>query len=412
MRAFGNNLRIALRALRVNKLRSLLTMLGIILGVASVIAMLAVGAGTQARIQEEIRSLGSNIMVLLNGAATSGGVRRGFGSRPLVTELDARAIQAEVPAVLVAAPSVRGNAQTIFANANWNTTVLGVTEEYFVARDWLAVTGRVLAREEVEAGRTLVLLGQTVAERLFPIGQDPVDQVIRINRVPFTVIGVLARKGQSMGGLDQDDVVIMPLRTAQVRVIGRNPANPRAVGSVAIKIRDGVDMAAAAEEIRELMRRRHGVQPGREDTFWLRNLSEVMQAREDASRAMTGLLAAVAAVSLLVGGIGIMNIMLVSVTERTREIGIRLAVGARGRDVLAQFLVEAVTLSVLGGLIGVVLGVAGAQLIGEIGGLRVELAPEPIIISIGSAAAVGVFFGFYPARRAARLPPVDALRYE
>ena len=405
------SLRIALRSLRVNKLRSGLTMLGIIIGVGAVITMVAVGAGATARVAEQIQSLGSNLIIVLSGSVTSSGIRLGTGSHQRITEDDAAAAAREVPAVQVAAPSVRGTAQVVFGNLNWATVIQGVTADYFEARDWPVVTGRALWPEDVDGATKVALLGQTTALNLFG-DDDPEGQIIRIKNVPFTVVGTLGRKGQSSWGQDQDDVILIPLSTAKRKVLGRNYANPRAVGAISIKVRPGEDMAEAEQQIRELLRQRHRLQPGQDDDFWLRNLSEVLQTQEESSRVMTYLLAAIASVSLLVGGIGIMNIMLVSVTERTREIGLRMAVGARGRDILGQFLIEAVTLSLIGGLIGIALGLGGAEALSYFAEWRTLVAPQAIMLAFGFAAAVGVFFGFYPARKAARLDPIEALRYE
>ncbi|MGH7308945.1 MAG: ABC transporter permease [Candidatus Rokuibacteriota bacterium] len=403
--------RIALRALRVNKLRSALTMLGIIFGVAAVIAMVSVGAGAQARVAEQIQSLGSNLIIVLPGSVSSGGLRLGHGTQPRITEDDAIAIAREVAAVQVAAPSSRGGAQVVFGNLNWSTTVQGVTADYFEARDWVIVTGRPLGPEDVDGSAKVALLGQTTAQNLFG-GADPLEQIIRIKKVPFTVVGVLDRKGQSSWGQDQDDVILIPLSTAKKKIHGVNQASPRAVGAISIKIRPDQDMPEAEEQIRALLRQRHRLQPFQDDDFWIRNLSEVLQTQEESSQVMTYLLAAIASVSLLVGGIGIMNIMLVSVTERTREIGLRMAVGARGRDILLQFLVEATTLSLIGGLIGVVLGLGTAGGISYLAEWRTLIAPEAIVLAFGFAAVIGIFFGFYPARKAARLDPIEALRYE
>jgi putative ABC transport system permease protein len=403
--------RIALRALRVNKLRSALTMLGIIIGVGAVIAMVSVGAGAQARVAEQIRSLGANLIIVLPGSVTTGGLRLGFGTQPRITEDDAIAIGREIPAVQVAAPSIRNWAQVVFGNLNWSTAVQGITADYFEARDWAVVAGRPLSQEDVEGSAKVALLGQSTAQNLF--GEtDPLDQIIRIKKVPFTVVGVLERKGQSSWGQDQDDLILIPMSTARKKVHGVNQANPRAVGAISVKIQPGEDMVAAEEQIRALLRQRHRLQSFQDDDFWLRNLSEVLQTQEESSQVMTYLLAAIASVSLLVGGIGIMNIMLVSVTERTREIGLRMAVGARGRDILVQFLVEATTLSLIGGLIGVAVGLAGSQGISYLAEWRTLVAPEAIALAFGFAAAVGIFFGFYPARKAARLDPIEALRYE
>jgi len=403
--------RIAIRALRVNKMRSALTMLGIVIGVGAVITMVAVGAGAQARVAEQIQSLGSNVIIIWPSSVNMGGVRLGAGAQATLSEDDAWAIQREIPLVDVAAPYVRGNVQVVYANLNWATAVLGVTPEYFPARDWDVIEGRLLTQEEVDAAAKVALIGQTVARNLFG-DDDPLGQVIRIKKVPFTVIGVLDRKGQTTWGQDQDDQILIPLSTAKTKVIGGNQAKGRAVGSVSIKIREASLMKAAEEEIRALLRQRHKLQPSQDDDFNVRNLSEVLESQEASSRVLTLLLAAIASVSLLVGGIGIMNIMLVSVTERTREIGLRMAVGARGRDILAQFLVEAVTLSLIGGGIGIGAGLLGSYAIAYFAEWRTVLQVESILVAFGFAAGVGIFFGFYPARKAAGLNPIDALRYE
>jgi putative ABC transport system permease protein len=403
--------RIALGALRVNKLRSALTMLGIIIGVGAVIAMIAVGAGAQARVAEQIQSLGSNLIVVLSGSVTSSGIRVGTGSQQTITEDDAYAIQREVGAVQVAAPSTRGTAQVVFGNLNWGTVIQGVTVEYFEARDWAVVNGRPFIQEEIDGATKVAIIGQTTALNLFG-DADPLGQIIRIKKVPFTVVGVLDRKGQNTWGQDQDDVVVIPISTAKKKVLGRSNSNPRAVGSISVKVRPDADMADAESQIRDLLRQRHKLQPFQDDDFWLRNLAEVLQTQEESSKVMTYLLAAIASISLLIGGIGIMNIMLVSVTERTREIGLRMAVGARGRDILTQFLVEAVTLSVIGGVIGIAIGLGGSEAINYYFGWRTLVSMEAIAMAFGFAATIGIFFGFYPARKAARLDPIDALRYE
>ncbi|HBH01052.1 MAG: multidrug ABC transporter substrate-binding protein [Candidatus Rokubacteria bacterium RBG_16_73_20] len=405
------SVRIALRSLRVNKLRTALTMLGIIIGVGAVIAMVAVGAGAQARVAEQIQSLGSNLIIVLSGSTTSGGIRLGHGTQLTITEDDAAAIAREVAAVQVAAPSMRGTAQVVYGNLNWSTVIQGVTVDYAEARDWPVVTGRGVSPEDVDGAVKVAVLGQTTAQNLFG-DAPPEGQIIRIKKVPFTVVGMLARKGQSSWGQDQDDIILIPLSTAKKKVLGASQANPRAVGAISIKIRTGEDMPEAEGQIRALLRQRHRLQPYQDDDFWLRNLSEVLQTQEESSRVMTYLLAAIASVSLLVGGIGIMNIMLVSVTERTREIGLRMAVGARRRDILAQFLVEAVTLSLIGGTIGIVLGVGGSEAISRFAEWRTLVPPEAVALAFGFAAAIGIFFGFYPARKAARLDPIEALRYE
>ncbi|MGH7349804.1 MAG: ABC transporter permease [Candidatus Rokuibacteriota bacterium] len=404
--------RIAVRALRVNKLRSALTMLGIVIGVGAVITMVAVGAGAQARVAEQIQSLGANIIVIWPGTVNMSGVRLGAGARATLSEDDAWAIQSEIPLVEVVAPYSRGgNVQVVASNLNWSTTVLGVTPEYLPARDWEVIAGRPLTQEEVDGASKVALVGQTVARNLFGDG-DPLGQVIRIKKVPFTVIGLMDRKGQTTWGQDQDDQILIPLSTAKTKVLGGNQAKGRSVGAITIKVREAALMKEAESEVRALLRQRHRTQPDQEDDFNLRNLSEVLESQEASSRVLTVLLAAIASVSLLVGGIGIMNIMLVSVTERTREIGLRMAVGARGKDILAQFLVEAVTLSLIGGAIGVGAGLLGSHAIAYFAEWRTLLQFDSILVAFGFSAAVGVFFGFYPARKAARLNPIDALRYE
>ena len=403
--------RIAVRALRVNKLRSALTMLGIVIGVGAVIAMVAVGSGAQARVAEQIQSLGANIIIIWPGTVNQGGVRLGAGAQATLSEDDAWAIQRDILLVQVVAPYVRGGAQVVYSNLNWATGILGVTPEYFAARDWEVISGRPLTQEEVDGASKVALVGQTVARNLFG-DEDPLGQVIRIKKVPFTVIGLMDRKGQNTWGQDQDDQILIPLSTAKSKVLGGHQAKGRAVGAITIKVREATLMKEAEQEIRALIRQRHRIQPFQDDDFNLRNLSEVLESQEAASRVLTTLLAAIASVSLLVGGIGIMNIMLVSVTERTREIGLRMAVGARGRDILTQFLVEAVTLSLIGGAIGVGFGLLASHAIAYFAEWRTLLQLDAILLAFGFSAAVGIFFGFYPARKAAALNPIDALRYE
>jgi len=404
-------LRVALKALRVNKLRSMLTMLGMIIGVAAVIAMLAIGGGAQERVREQLKNLGSNLMLILPGSTTASGVRLGSGAAQTLTEEDALAIALEIEGVVVAAPSVRGAGQVVAGNANWSTQFFGTNNDYLVARDWPLASGRSFEPTEISGAGKVALIGKTTAMQLFG-DADPVDQVIRVRKVPLTIIGVLERKGQNALGQDQDDIVLMPLATARNRVLGQTQGRQRRIGTISVKTADGVDMKGVEERIRELLRARMKVQPGGEEPFTIRNLTEILQAQEAASRVLTVLLGAVASVSLLVGGIGIMNIMLVSVTERTREIGLRMAVGARGRDILKQFLAEAVTLSMIGGALGIVLGVAASFAVGEFANWRTDITPQAITLAVGFAAGIGVFFGFYPARKASRLLPIEALRYE
>jgi putative ABC transport system permease protein len=342
---------------------------------------------------------------------TASGVRIGQGSQLTITEDDSAAIAREIEAVQVSAPSMRGSAQVVFGNLNWATTIQGITADYFEARDWVILSGRPIWPEDVDGATKVALLGQTTVLNLFG-DTDPIGQIVRIKKVPFTVVGTLDRKGQTSWGQDQDDIILMPISTAKQKVLGKSNSNPRAVQAISVKIRPGEDMQLAEVQLRELLRQRHRLQPYQDDDFNVRNLSEILQTQEASSQVMTYLLAAIASVSLLVGGIGIMNIMLVSVTERTREIGLRMAVGARGRDILGQFLIEAITLSLVGGLIGVAAGLGGAQALSYFAEWHTLVAPQAIALAFGFAAAVGVFFGFYPARKAARLDPIEALRYE
>ena len=403
--------RSAMRALSTNALRSLLTMLGIIIGVAAVITMIAIGTGAQQRVEEQIRALGSNLLLVMAGTVTQGGARLGAQTGLTLTEDDTKAIALEVPEVQAAAPSMRNTMQAVVGNVNWATTVQGSSADYLVVRDWPIADGRNFDVAEENGGAKVALIGQTVARELFG-DLDPIDQVIRVNRVPLTVIGVLDRKGQNSMGQDQDDIVVVPISTFRNRLQRSGGGRLKRVWSISVKVRDGQSMEAAEEGIRELLRQRHRRQPGADDDFTVRNLSETLAAQEESTRVMTLLLAAVAGVSLIVGGIGIMNIMLVSVTERTREIGLRMAVGARSRDILGQFLIEAVALSLVGGAIGIVLGAAATWAVGSFAGWQVVMSGQAVALAVGFAAGVGVFFGFYPARRAAALLPIQALRYE
>jgi ABC-type antimicrobial peptide transport system permease subunit len=404
-------LRSAWRALASNALRSMLTMLGIIIGVAAVITMIAVGAGATERVQEQMKGLGSNIMLVIPGSVTTGGVRLGAQASQGLTEEDALAIALEVPEVQVAAPSSRTTAQLVSGNTNWASTVYGTTNDYLEARDWPLASGRAFEASEIQGSAKVAIIGQTVARELFG-DMDPVDQTMRIKNVPVTVVGVLERKGQNSMGQDQDDTVLVPISTYRNRIQGGGGGRLKRVGSISVKVTEGQSMKVAEESIKELLRQRKRVQPGADDPFTVRNLTEILQAQEASSQIMTLLLSAVAGVSLIVGGIGIMNIMLVSVTERTREIGLRMAVGARGRDILTQFLIEAVTLSLIGGAIGVVLGAIATWAVGQFAGWQVSMTLNSIVLAAGFSALVGVFFGFYPARRASQLLPIQALRHE
>ncbi len=404
--------RSAWRALAANALRSVLTMLGIIIGVGAVIAMVAVGQGATDRVQEQMQALGSNIMLVVPGGVSQAGVRLGAQTRQRLTEEDALAIGLEIPEVQVAAPTSRATGQVVWGNSNWGTTVMGVNNDYLEARDWPLRSGRVFDTAELAGSAKVVWLGATVARELFG-DQDPVEQTVRLRGIPMTVVGVLSPKGQNSMGQDQDDVVMLPLGTLRNRVWGGDATSRlKRVGAISVKVREGQDMGAVEERIKELLRQRFKVQPGAEDPFSVRNLTEMLRAQEESSRVMTLLLATVAGISLVIGGIGIMNIMLVSVTERTREIGLRMAVGARGRDILAQFLIEAITLSLVGGALGVVLGAAATGLIGTLAGWQVSLSPGAVLLAVGFSGLVGIFFGYYPARRASQMLPIAALRHE
>ena len=406
------SLRTALRALQVHALRSALTMCGIVIGVAAVITMVAIGGGANARIAAQIRSLGVNLLLVQPGSANQGAVRLGAGSRLSLTEDDAHAIASHVAGIQVAAPTVTGDAHLVHGNLNWSTLIGGVIPDYLIARDWTIARGRAFTLDEVEHAAKVTLLGATTAHKLFE-DEEPLGQPVRIGAVPFTVVGVLAEKGQNGAGRDQDDVALIPLSTAKLRVLGgRSAANRQAIDFILVKVAKGDAMAAVEAEIRQLLRQRHHVLPDAEDDFQLSEPAAVMEAQAATNRSLGLLLASVAAVSLVVGGIGIMNIMLVAVTERTREIGIRLAVGARPRNVRNQFLIEAVTLSALGGLAGILLGTGAASLLGRLLGWAILISPAMLLLAFAFAAAVGVFFGFYPALKASRLDPVEALRFE
>ena len=397
--------------MRVNTLRSALTMLGIIIGVATVITMVAVGSGAKSKIAEQIRSIGSNVTIVLPGSLTSGGIRLGYGTAVTLTEDDAKAIANECPAVALAAPSVRGTGQVVFGNNNWATVIQGVAPEFLEIRDFRVLTGRPFTWQDVDGATKVALVGLTVVENLFG-DSDPLGQIIRIRKVPFTVIGVLSPKGQSPWGQDQDDIIILPISTAKKKVLGVSQANARAVGAILVQTRGPTMMQEAEDQITTLLRQRHHIQSDQDDNFSIRNLTEIFAIQEQSARVMSLLLGAVALVSLVVGGIGIMNIMLVSVRERTREIGLRLAIGARMRDILTQFLVEAITLSLIGGLIGVLLGLSASIAISSMAGWPTQIGAFAILVAFTFSGLVGVFFGYYPARKASFLDPIEALRYE
>jgi putative ABC transport system permease protein len=403
------SLKIALRALRTNKMRSFLTMLGIIIGIAAVIAMVAIGSGASKIISDQIASVGSNILLVLPGSRTSGGMRLGHGSTPTLTYDDAKAITAECPSVALAAPVVRGGAPVVYGNMNWSTSIMGITPEYLAVRDWRVVAGRSISPSDVEGAAKNCLIGRTVAENLFG-AEDPIGKIVRVKKLPFMVVGVMDGKGRSPQGSDQDDIVFVPLRTAQRKLFGSQ--FPNSVGSIMIQAKSEQDLSRAETQVHDLLYQRHKIGPSREVDYSVRNLTELLDVAEQSSKAMSLLLGAVASISLIVGGIGIMNIMLVSVTERTREIGIRMAIGAKERDILLQFLTEAVLLTFIGGVIGMALGVGGAKLVSVFFDWPTLISFRAIAMAFGFSGAIGIFFGFYPARKAASLNPIDALRYE
>jgi len=403
------SLRIALRALMVNKMRSALTMLGIIIGVGAVIAMIAVGSGAKKRIAEQIASMGSNLIIVLSGSSTSGGLRFGSGTVPTLTVDDAKAILNEIPAVKYVAPTLGGGAQVVFGNQNWSTIINGTTPEALEIRDWPLSSGRPFTQQDIDGATKVCLLGKTVVDNLFG-GIDPTGQIIRIKMVPFTVIGVLASKGQSTQGQDQDDTIIVPLTTAQKKLFGMQ--FPGMVRLILVQATAPEVMKDVEYQINDLLRQRHHIQPKQDNDFSVRNLTEIMSTAEQSANVMSLLLGAIASISLIVGGIGIMNIMLVSVTERTREIGIRIAVGAKGRDILLQFLIESLVLSLIGGTVGIGIGVAGTLILSKFTQWPTLFSVEAILLAFLFSGSVGVFFGFYPARKASLLNPIEALRYE
>jgi putative ABC transport system permease protein len=401
--------KISFRALRVNKMRSALTMLGIIIGVGAVIAMVAVGTGASRKISEQISSMGSNLLFILPGATTAGGVRMGAGTQPTLSMGDADAIQKECPAVSDVAPIHNGVAQVVFGHLNWSTGVVGTTPGVMVVRDWELTAGRAFTQQDVKSATKVAILGQTVVDNLFG-DQNPVGQTIRIKNVPFTVIGALAPKGQSTQGQDQDDTILIPVTTAQKKLFGTQ--FPGMVRIIMVKAKSAEDLSSAERQINELLRQRHHISQKQDNDFTVRNLTQIMQAAEQSTKVMTLLLGAIASVSLLVGGIGIMNIMLVSVTERTREIGIRMAIGAKTWDIRLQFIIEAVTLSLIGGIIGIITGVSTALILSSASGWPAVVSPLSILLAFSFSGMIGIFFGFYPAYKASLLNPIDALRYE
>ena len=398
--------KVAGRALRKNKLRSVLTALGIIIGVGAVIAMVSIGNGAKAQVQAQIASLGQNILQVLSGSVTASGIRTGFGGAGTLKIEDAEAIRREIPGVVAVSEEVNSTAQVAAGNQNWFTRVLGESAEYFDIRQWPIAEGAPFTSQDVRSANKVCVIGHTAAYNIYG-DEDPVGQVLRIKGVPFVVTGVLTQKGFSLQGTDQDDVVVMPFTSAMKRVSGGTTLR-----SINVQVASEDQIASAQQQIISLLRQRHNIRSGRDDDFTVRNQQDVADTANATANVMTGLLFAVACVSLVVGGIGIMNIMLVSVTERTREIGVRLAVGAHGRDILTQFLIEAVVLSATGGVIGILAGIVASKVISMVKHWPTVISPVWMLIAFLVSAAVGIFFGFYPAREASRLDPIDALRYE
>src|ERR1017187_6968091 len=399
-------IKIAFRALRRNKMRTVLTMLGIIIGVGAVIAMVALGRAAKAQIQARIASLGQNVVVIFSGSVNRSGVFSGFGGAGTLTVEDATAIQNEVPSIVAVSPEVRSTAQIMAGENNWSTAVMGEDVDFLIIRQWDVAEGAMFTEADVRSAAKVCVLGKTTADKLF-LGENPVGQNIRIRNVPVKVLGVLRAKGVYMSGSDQDDTVLVPYTTGMKRFAGVTMLR-----TINVSVASSDEVNNAITNMSELLRQRHRIQSGRDDDFIIRNPVEFFETQNAAADTMTALLAGVAMISLLVGGIGIMNIMLVSVTERTREIGIRMAVGARGHDILLQFLIEAVTLSSIGGILGIALGIGGAKMLTLIKHWPTLGSANSILVAFVFSAAVGIFFGFYPARKASQLDPIDALRYE
>ncbi|MDH4285084.1 MAG: ABC transporter permease [Gallionellaceae bacterium] len=395
-------------AMGANRLRTTLTMLGMVIGVSAVILMLAVGQGAQQQVQASIASMGSNLFIVLSGSTTSSGARMGGGAAATLTIADAEAI-GELPSVLSAAPSSPGTAQLVYGPSNWSTQIIGTIPDYLVVRDWRLASGSSFTDSDVRSATRVALLGQTVVKNLFG-EEDPTGKTIRIKNSPYLVLGVLAPKGQSLDGRDQDDTVLVPVTTAQRKLFGTQFAGT--VRFISVQAVSAEAMPSLEKAITELLRQRHRIREGADNDFTVRNLTAMANTAAETAQVMSLMLGAIASISLLVGGIGIMNIMLVSVTERTREIGIRMAIGARGKDILLQFLLEAIIISVIGCLIGVGLGIGGAVAVNKASGMAVLVTMSSIVTAFVVAATVGVFFGWYPARKASLLRPIDALRYQ
>jgi putative ABC transport system permease protein len=402
----GSTINIAFRALRRNKLRSALTALGIIIGVAAVIAMVGIGNGAKAQVEAQIASLGQNIILVFSGSTTSSGIRTGWGGAGTLKIEDAEAIRREVSGVTAVSEEVVSTTQVAAGNQNWFTRIYGESADYLDIRQWPLADGAPFTPQDVRSANKVCVIGRTTATQIYG-NDDPIGQVLRVKNVPFTITGVLTPKGLSAQGVDQDDIVIMPYTSAMKRVAGG-----MTLRNINVQVGDANQMDGAQKQIIDLLRQRHNIRPGRDDDFTVRSQQEIADAATATTNVMTGLLGAIAGVSLVVGGIGIMNIMLVSVTERTREIGTRMAVGAHGRDILTQFLIEAISLSSVGGILGIIIGIAAAKTIAITRHWPALISPGSIVIAFFVSAAVGIFFGFYPARKAAALDPIEALRYE
>jgi len=403
---FWESILIALEGLRANALRSILTMLGIIIGVGAVIAMVSLGMGVRAKVQGSIAGLGSNLLIVTPGATTPSGVRLAAGSSTTLSNKDAQAIGRQIQGINLVAPSVSRSFQVVYGNKNWTTSVQGTVPEYLGARNFAVSEGLFFQAQDVDSRARVAVIGQTVAENLFA-DFSPIGQTMRINKAPFRVVGVLEKKGQSAGGQDQDDLVLIPLTTAQERLLGITW-----IHSISVQVNEAQDMTQVQEDIGMLLRSRHRLQPGMADDFTVRNLAAIMATAEETTQTITLLLGNIAAISLLVGGIGIMNIMLVSVTERTREIGIRKALGATYANILLQFLIEAMVIGVTGGILGIILGVGASHAISYFLGWSTLVSLSSIVLAFGFSVLIGLFFGIYPARKAALLDPIEALRYE
>ncbi len=406
---FKSTLIMAIRSLKINRMRSMLTSLGIIIGVSAVIIMLAVGSGASKRIAKDMESMGSNLLMVRSASANSGGVRMGLGTKPSLTMKDAEAILKNCRGILAVAPYSSGTQQLTYGNQNWSTTIGGTTGSYLFIRNYEISSGRNLAQEDIQNSAKVAIIGSTVATELFG-DVDPINKTMRIGNVPFKIVGLLKTKGQSGMGMDQDDLVFIPITTAQKKVFGTD--FPGSIKMINVKATDSEILETTQEDITELLRNRHHIGKLQDDDFEIRNLAEMQETIKSSAQTMSILLGAIASVSLLVGGIGIMNIMLVSVTERTKEIGIRMAIGAKASDIRIQFLIESFLLSIIGGVIGVIIGIVGAKSIELFSSMSISISGFSIALALGFSGAIGVLFGYYPAYKASLLNPIDALRYE